>query len=652
MKSTPVAAAAVASFYPAFNTLFLSSGNVRSESSVTGIDELAAMIQAQGLLQSLHVSAEVDEAGKETGRYGVEAGGRRWRALGKLVEQGVLPQDTPVECKLVSAARALAVSLTENFGQQPMSPADEYCAFKNLVDSGKSVQDVATAYGLTDLYVLRRLKMARLAAPLFELFRKGEMKLEQVQALVTTDDTERQVQVWESLGQYGRNAYSIKKQLTEDEISDSDPRVKLIGVEDYKAAGGTLRQDLFAQEETIFLTDVGLVELMVGESLQVAAEAVRSEGWSFVEIIQDFDYSQRVRFNFPTQRYLPESDAVAAERVAFEQSIEALEEKADNLDWDDESIDADAENEPLQGEIEVLQAKIAGLKAAREDHSALDVTQAGALVILGQDGIEVKRGVTLRTTSVSGGVSGGGAAKPKVKADIPEKLHLNLTAHKTAAIQASLIAQPNVALAALANSLAASIFSLYDNFNNPIKVRVTECRNDLERTAPTLGVSRAAKEIDTHTADWKARLPADKKVWLAWFLEQDVSVSTDFIVYATALSTNTMAASADKLDAGAVLAEALNLDMTQWWSADAGNYFELVPKAKIIAAVTECCGEAAATPIEKMKRVEAVTHGAKLVEGLGWLPAPLRKITPVVASSSVTEAGVDSDFEEEEETAE
>ena len=478
------------------------------------------------------------------------------------------------------------------------------------------------------------------------------MKLEQVQALVTTDDTERQVQVWESLGQYGRNAYSIKKQLTEEEVSDTDPRVKLIGLDDYKAAGGTLRQDLFAQEETIFLTDVGLVELMVGEALQNAAEAVRTEGWSFVEIIADFDYSQRVRFNIPTQRYFQESDTEAAERLAFEQSIEALEEKADNLDWDDESIDADAANERLQGEIEVLQAKIEGLKAAREDHSALDMTQAGALVILGQDGIEVKRGVTLRTTSVSGGVSGGGVSKVKVKADIPEKLHLNLTAHKTAAIQASLIAHPNVALAVLANGLAASMFSLYDNFNNPIKVRVTECRNDLERTSPTLGASRAAREIDTHTADWKTRLPADKKAWLAWFLEQDVSVSTQFIVYATALSTNTMAASADKLDAGFVLAEAVNLDMAQWWSSDSANYFELVPKAKIMAAVTECCGEAAASPIEKMKRIEAVAHGAKLVAGMGWLPAPLRKIKPVVASSSGTAADVDANLKEKEEAEE
>ena len=69
-----------------FSNLFLSKSNVRSakDHSEEGIRRLAAMIEAGGLLSDLHVSRELKN-GLPTGRFGVEAGGRRWRALGLLV---------------------------------------------------------------------------------------------------------------------------------------------------------------------------------------------------------------------------------------------------------------------------------------------------------------------------------------------------------------------------------------------------------------------------------------------------------------------------------------------------------------------------------------------------------------------------------------
>lgn len=68
------------------SNLFLSKSNVRSakDHSEEGSKRLAAMIEAGGLLSDLHVSRELKN-GLPTGRFGVEAGGRRWRALGLLV---------------------------------------------------------------------------------------------------------------------------------------------------------------------------------------------------------------------------------------------------------------------------------------------------------------------------------------------------------------------------------------------------------------------------------------------------------------------------------------------------------------------------------------------------------------------------------------
>ena len=114
-----------------FSSLFLSPNNVRGakEPSLDGIRQLAALIEAEGLLADLHVSAEVG-AGAPTGRHGVEAGGRRWRALGLLVSEGKLHPDAPINCIAVAPESATAVSLSENLGQEPLHPASEFAAYE------------------------------------------------------------------------------------------------------------------------------------------------------------------------------------------------------------------------------------------------------------------------------------------------------------------------------------------------------------------------------------------------------------------------------------------------------------------------------------------------------------------------------------------
>ena len=57
-------------------------------------------------------------------------------------------------------AQAIEVSLAENLAQEAMHPADQFEAFKKLVDTGKSVVDIAAAFGVSALTVTRRLKLA------------------------------------------------------------------------------------------------------------------------------------------------------------------------------------------------------------------------------------------------------------------------------------------------------------------------------------------------------------------------------------------------------------------------------------------------------------------------------------------------------------
>ena len=138
------------------NKLIPSPANVRKTGG-GNIDELAAMIDAQGLLHRLTV---VPASNRKKGYFEVAGGGRRLKALNLLASQNKLPKDAPIECKRVEADAATAASLAENIGREAMHPADQYLAFQTLVSEGKSIADVAAAFGVSELTVSRRMKLA------------------------------------------------------------------------------------------------------------------------------------------------------------------------------------------------------------------------------------------------------------------------------------------------------------------------------------------------------------------------------------------------------------------------------------------------------------------------------------------------------------
>lgn len=97
------------------NKLDRDSKNVRKTYDPAKLAELAANIDAEGVLQNLVV-----RAGDKRGRYFVTAGERRRLALLLLVEQGKIEKNHPVECKVRDAVNATEISLSENVFREDM----------------------------------------------------------------------------------------------------------------------------------------------------------------------------------------------------------------------------------------------------------------------------------------------------------------------------------------------------------------------------------------------------------------------------------------------------------------------------------------------------------------------------------------------------
>lgn len=307
------------------NHLRLSALNARKVRDPETIPVLAAtIVSSGGLLNPLAVVAE-KKRGSKAEAFGVVAGGRRLAALQYLAEHGTIQADEPISCRVVELSDAAGVSLVENVTQEAMHPADQLEAFKKLQDEGKTIGQIAAAFGVSALTVERRLKLANLAPEFIELFRDNKIEQAQLQALALTDNQEDQRRVWQALPPYERSAYRIGHMLTQEEVSGTSRAARLVGVEAYRAAGGTIRTDLFAEDgDGVYFQDAVLLEKLASEKLEAAAEALRADGWKWVEARNTFERHERGQFS---QLSAKRREPTAEER----RSMDELQQQADAL---------------------------------------------------------------------------------------------------------------------------------------------------------------------------------------------------------------------------------------------------------------------------------------------------------------------------------
>jgi len=599
-----------------FNRLILSANNVR-QSAVSGINELAAMIYSQGLLSALQVTKVSDGSG----RYAVEAGGRRWRALKLLVEQGKMSDDGLIECRVVDIDDALEVSLAENVSQQPMHPADEYVAYAALVDQGRSMEDVAKRFGVKESHVQRRMKMASVAPELLTLYRADAMTLDQLMALAASDSRVHQVEVWNSLPQYGRSAFQIKAKLFQGEVREDDPRVTIVGMADYLAAGGRMRVDLFSQDDAAFLSDPVLIDRLIGDKVQIIKQELLDDGWSWVEFSMEHVYDHTLRSKYTMLRPTPRepNDAEKVSLAALDAAMLEIENKLN------EATQTDDENQ-----VEILQEELSRkdderdvLAASFVDEPAYDKANQGVVFFIGNEGFEYFYGLS-RLSSAPKASPEEKKKEKESNADLPERLTANLTSHLTAATQISLIDQPDVALALLASRMAISLFARNRYIPFPLEVKIDRREYSMKEASDTVEASKAFVATQDALSKWATLLPQQPQDMLAWFLSQPQSVSIDMIVLGTAVSTDASQTDSKKENKAANLIRALKLDMADYWEATPETFLNFVPKAKMISAVTAAVGEATAKPMESMKKTDVIAYATAKLKGMRWLPDCLK----------------------------
>ena len=142
------------------------------------LDELAASIRAQGLIQPVVVRA----IGRD--RYELIAGERRWRAAQKagLVE-------IPALVKVVPDQAVVAMALIENIQREDLSPLEEAQAFARLIDEFKLThQQTADAVGRSRAAVSNLLRLLELPAAIKHLLEERKLDMGHARALATVPE--------------------------------------------------------------------------------------------------------------------------------------------------------------------------------------------------------------------------------------------------------------------------------------------------------------------------------------------------------------------------------------------------------------------------------------------------------------------------------
>lgn len=584
------------------------------------LEGLEALIRSQGLLQNL-VGFEQVADGIRTGLIEVVAGARRLACIGRLIARGDLPEDFQIPYLLVSEDEAIAISLAENLGREPMHPADVFDAMLELSRRGVSAEDIGIAFGVDALTVRRRLKLANVSPRLVALYRDDEVSFDQMMALAVVDDHEAQEQAWDSLGKWSRQPHQLRRLLTAQHIDVQTDRVaRFVGVEVFKKAGGEVVKDLFSDTGAGFITDGALLESLAAAKLERAAKGLAKEGFAWTAVRVRIDASELAAFASvrTVRRQADDSERTKLDALANE--LEVLDAQIEEAGDDGDFASLYAQQERLEDERRAVLDSLLG------PHPA-DRALAGALVSIDDHGkLHIRRGLIRpedrnKLEKLPSDAASGSDGKSKTRAVHSERLMTILTAHRTVALHAELMKRADVALVVMTHGLIERVF-----YRRGWSGRVAKVNIEMPALPVEVESGAAWSAVQERRAELAARLPAEVEggqTLMVWLLAQPQELVSEFMAFCVGCSLDAIQSREKPAPSYAELAAGVGLDMHAWWRPTSDNYFAHVSKARMVEVVTEAVSKEAAVSLDKMSKAAAAGAAERCVAESGWMPGVL-----------------------------
>jgi ParB family chromosome partitioning protein len=543
--------------------------NARRTITAKAIDEMKASILAHGLMQNLVVT-EADD-----GRYRVIAGGTRLEALRQLQDECKLPGDHAVPCQVAGDEHAMELSLAENTVRQAMHPADEFEAFAKLIDDGQTSEEVAERFGVSTRHVEQRLKLGRIAPELLAEYRAGNLTLDALMAFAITDDHRKQLEVYHGLQPWQTDDASEIRSLLTGEMAEASSKLGVfVGLEAYHAAGGTSRADLFG--ESIYLDDAELLHRLSADKLEAVRRELESEGWGWVEISPDRDWS----FISECHRIHPQPQNVPQELLDCKTQIEA------EIDEIQQALE-DTESDELIDSCDQAEEKLSEIDEQIEAFAAYDpreMAHAGCYVSIDRDGsLSIEKGLVRKQDAKHLHLPGE-ARRSKPKGSMPQSLRRDLEAYRQQAAQIEIARHRLVALDLLVFTVARSLLGTARS--GPLDAQFKRLRPSVKEAtdaALQLDAIRLALPLA-----W-LRLESEAEQFQAFTALSDVQ-KLDLLAYCVALTMTPQLATGNEGTAYELALSLTDARLESYWRPTRANYLGRITRDQLLAIGRDLLG--------------------------------------------------------------
>jgi ParB family chromosome partitioning protein len=264
------------------SALSISKLNMRHGRKAPDVSDILPSIREKGLRQTLLVRREGDG-------YGIVAGRRRYFALRQIAKE--TGSDLLVPCAVMAegdVASAVEASLIENVARLPATEMEQYMAFDKLHGQGRSVEDIATFFGVTALTVRRVLALAGLNAQIRMLYAHEDIDRETVRALTLATPVQQTawLKLWNSQTERAPLGRACRAWITGGSVITTDKALF-----DLDLYSGAVTADLFG-EAAVFADAAAFWEAQDAAVAEKVA-GYTQRGWAGVTMLERGAYFHR-----------------------------------------------------------------------------------------------------------------------------------------------------------------------------------------------------------------------------------------------------------------------------------------------------------------------------------------------------------------------
>jgi len=244
--------------------------------------DIGPSIRQRGVLLTMLVQEKTQDGAVVPGHFEIVAGRRRWYAAMAAIAQGVEIDPVPIGILAPGDdAAAIEASLIENLARLPADEVTCWETFAKLIKKGRTPQEIAATFHMTDAVVRRTLALGDLLPRIRGLYRREAIDVATVRALTLA--TKSQQREWLAMLDDPERRAPTGAQLKTWLFGGASIPAKhaLFSLDDYP---GQIIADLFGDDS--YFTDPNLFWTHQNQALAARREALIADGWSAVEVLE------------------------------------------------------------------------------------------------------------------------------------------------------------------------------------------------------------------------------------------------------------------------------------------------------------------------------------------------------------------------------